>query len=623
MAIIYGSSFAPLKESKGEVKFPLEETKETGLFTFLQVLSAVVFIALSFIPVVGEGAIAGEVALEGAILTGEAAAEATVIEGAELAIAEAGEFAIEGEAGAELSEITSVASKMRLGNTKLGSVALGLTEAGVNAGIEEFETGDVSLLGVGIDLVFAFTPLIGISRAEKANKIRVAGLADKQIRIQQEIINNTTDALTIEKSLRRIDQLKKTKIAKLGNNLTSSIDSRTVKFAREEIGNIVGTSLEKQTVKKVTKKLTERLAKTEYKLAKHEARDIVKGSMASFPEIQKGLTLDSVFRSKIYKSTITALSIIDPNLAARKGLTYLTRFLTSDKPLIQKKLLKKFPGLSRLNQMTKKINIGLYKKFGRKLNKFWEKWGKKVAKQGVTKMIPVSSQWIAGFRSVVTAVPDTYVLVIFFKVTRAGRYVPPVSISPIGIERISEFIAAASKGSYYIDNFALARNGVAGSLTSTLGGIGFGLPLGKLRQALRGPAAFERAIKDVSRDDYFETYFDKITETTNRLWTHKVGKVFAGRWGIAIARGFQRSSTKGVKYVSVFDPRHLIEEAGVVTLDKARAVQRAAGIRGRTRIIGAKRQKQAWQRTIKLGTFGRYKFDSHTGIKKGNNPLLG
>lgn len=70
--------------------------------------------------------------------------------------------------------------------------------------------------------------------------------------------------------------------------------------------------------------------------------------------------------------------------------------------------------------------------------------------------------------------------------------------------------------------------------------------------------------------------------------------------------------------MSQFDPHMLIEEGGVVTLDKGRAVQRKAGIMGRTKIIGAQRQRQSYQRMIKLGTMGQFKYDRDSFIKRGN-----
>ncbi len=599
MPIIYGNGFKPLGLASGEVKEKRSSTADTALSVFERVAIALGFIALSFIPVVGEAAAATIGAEE--ITTGIEAAELVT------GVAE--------EVGASATEVASAtANTLRLGQTVKGSVGLGLGEAFANLGVD-FQEDTVDPVNEILNFGLAFTPIRGIVKGRRAASIRLANRAEEAIARQKELLSV---AETVEERIQietRIRQLENIKLTRDPNIFSATLASEDVSLAKKEILNLVNNA-EGQTLKinKVASDIRQKLLDNEIKLSKVEARAIVRTTTKNIPSVVEGVTLSSISRSKRYNQIVNALRWADPNLAARKVWTKAAHFLTTDEPLLQ------------IGDRTiiggKKINIGLYKKFGKKLSKFWRKWGSKIYKSSRVKMIPVVSKWIEGYRLIETPVPSEYIMIVIFKPSRNGRIPRPRVISPVTLETALQFAEGVgyggSVGSFYINRFALARNGSGDSLVSDLASVLGPVSLGELRNILAGPAAFERVIRDFAKGDYMQQWVDNTIETSNRLWAHKLGKVLAGRWGIAAARGFQKTS-KGHTYLQGnFDFRYLIDEVGVVTLDKARSVQRKAGIQGRTKSITAKRQLSQYQRTAKLMTFGYVKFDGASGFKKGN-----
>lgn len=602
MALIYGSGFKPSKIYTGEVKDREKKTaSDTALFVGLRVLTSIAFIALTFIPVAGE---VGEAAL----LSAEGATEAAL------------------EASASASEIAALTSttarSIRLGDTIKGSIGLGLAEAGVNEALDRIE-GTQSSVNSAINFALAFTPAIGALKGRRTSNIRFAQNIDKQIIEQQKILKLASTASERAQIEQRIRQLKNAKLVRNKKMFSAPIDSATVSAARKETLNMIQDELKhtnKLYVKSIAKDLQTKLETSQIKLSKHEARVIVRNVTRGMPSVSEGVTIQGLVESKWFNNTTNILRKLDPNLAARQFWTAAARKLTSNEALIVRTTKD---GVKEYGKWLKKVNLGYYKRFGKKLSKWWRKHGIKIYKHSRLKMIPVTSKWIEGYRLIDTPIPGEYIMIVIFKPSKSGSIHPPVVVNPVTLPFVEEFATGGiynSVGSFYINRIALARNGSGPSIVGSLSSILGPLSLGTFRKILSGPAALERLIRKVTKGDYFQTFFDNIVETSNRLYSHKIGKVIAGRWGIAIARGMQSTKKGHTVYLkSPFDIRHIIEEMGVVTLDKARSVQRKAGIFGRTQIIQGKRVTSQWQRTIKLMTFGHVKFDGKRGFKKGKS----
>lgn len=616
MPLIYGSGFKPGKIYAGEVKERKKKSVEdVAIFTALRVATAIAFIALSFIPVVGE---VGEAALLSAETAVEVSAEAATSAAIESAVAAS-------EASSVISETTAIANTariIRLGDTIKGATALGLTEAIANEGIDRFE-GTESTVNSILNFALAFTPVYGAVKGRRLANIRFAQTIEKQIAQEEKLLALATTVKQRSQIELRIRQLKNAKLVRNSRIFNAPIDSSTSSIARKETLAIIEKELQnsdKLVVRNIARDLREQLSRQDVRLSRNEARLIVRSVSRRMPNISEGITVKGIVESRRYNQVLSVLRKLDPNLAARQAFTSAARKLSSDEALFR--YTTKGGELKEVGKWFKKVNLGYYKKFGKKLSAWWRKWGKKIYKHSRVRMIPVVSKWIDGYRLIDTGIPGEYIMVVIFKPSRSGRVPPPVVVRPVTLAFVEQFSTGGSYGSvgsFYINRIALARNGSGPSISGSLASILGPLSLGTLRQVLAQPAAFERIIRKVSKGDYFDTYWDNVVETSNRLWPHKAGKVLAGRWGIAAARGFQttHSGHTTTNFGGSFDVRHLIEEMGVVTLDKARAVQRKAGIQGRTQIIGAKRTMSQYQRTVKLATFGYVKFDGNKGFKKG------
>lgn len=614
MPLIYGSGFKPGKLYTDEVKDDKKKsTGDVALFTFLRVLAAVGFIALSFIPIAGE---IGEAAL-----ISEAAAEAVAEGSTEAAV----ESAIASNEAANVfadSGLANTARNIRLGDTIKGSIGLGLSEAAVNEGLDRME-GVGSTFNSIINFGLAFLPALGAAKGRRASNIRLTNTIDRQIEQASELLTSVTSIEERSALELRIRQLKNARLVRNKKIFDAPIDSATFSIARKETIRIIEKeALESNslTVKRISKQLIDATRANELKLSKTEARQIVRRVTRKMPDVSEGITLEGIVNSKTWQRTLSTLQYLDPNLATRKFFTNMARKLSSNEALIT---VAGKDGMKEYGKWFKNVNLGFYKKFGKKLSEFWRKWGKKIYAHSRVKMIPVVSSWIDGYRLIELPVPGEYIMVVIFKPSKNGRIPPPVLVNPVSLEFAAEFAAggeSGSVGSFYIDRIALARNGSGPALVGSMASILGPLSLGILRKALSGPAALERIIRKVSKGDYFSSILDNVVETSSRLWSHKIGKVLAGRWGIATARGFQKvkHGHTVTSFSNPFDIRHLIDEMGIVTLDKARAVQRKSGITGRTQIIGGKRIENQYNRTIKLMTFGYAKFDGKNGIKKGN-----
>lgn len=611
MGLVYGSGFKPIGvENVGREK---TSAAETALFTFLRVALAVAFIAASFIPIAGE-------AIEAPILAAEGAIEGALEGAAELTIESAASASVESSLSVG-SSISRTARTLRLGDTIKGSVGLGLGEAVGNEMIDRLE-GVEGTVNTVINFGLAFTPLIGKFKSSRTNQIRFIKTIEKQIEEQRSllrIVTNPEDKIAIEL---RIKQLENAKLVRSSNMFGVNINSATTSIAENEAIKIVDDAVKTNKnvyVNKVARQLKKELSTQSIKLSKTEARLIVKGLAKKLPDIKEGVTVKGIIDSRHFNRSVNLMRYLDPNLAARKVWTGLARKVTSNEALIQ---YQTKAGNKEIGKWFKKINIGYYKRFGKKVSSWWRKWGAKVYKHSRVRMIPVTSKWIEGIRLVPTGAPAVYIMIVIFKPSKNGRIPPPVLVNPTSLEFAMKFVAGegfgGSVGSFYINRIALARNGSGPSVTGSLASILGPLSLGTLRKALSAPAALERLIRRFSKGDYFETWIDNVKETSNRLVPHKIGKVIAGRWGIALARGFQQTH-KG--HTTIFDTKfrwnYLIEELGIVTLDKARAVQRKAGIKGRTSIINGRRVVNQYQRTVKLMTFGYVKFDGKKGLKMG------
>ena len=614
MPLIYGSGFKPGKLISGEVK---EKEKKTTsdffLFTALRVLTAVAFIALSFIPIAGEvgqaALLAGEAEIEAIDIAAEAAIETAVTSSESANI-------VSGAA----NTISRTAITLRLGDTISGSVGLGLAEAATNEALDRIE-GVSSAINTTFNFALAFTPLYGAIKGRRLANVRFAQTVDRQIEQQYEILKLASTSSQKAQVELRIRQLKNSRFIRTKRIFSSEIDSFTARTARKETLRVIENETKnstKVTVKKVANELKKNLSNNEIRLSKTEARNIVRSVSRTIPSVSEGITIKGIVQSRTYNRVLNIMRWIDPNMAARKVWTGAARKLTTNEALFR---VYTKSGTKEYGKWFKGINLGYYKRFGKKLSKWWRKWGAKIYKHSRVRMIPVVSKWIDGYRLVDTPVPGEYIMIVIFKPSPSGRVPSPVIVNPVTLVFAEEFATGGeygSVGSFYINRIALARNGSGPSISGSLASILGPLSLGTLRNALATPAAFERLIRKVTKGDFFSTYFDNITETSNRLWSHKVGKIVAGRWGIATARGFQSTHNGHTSLGSSFDVRHLIDEMGIVTLDKARSVQRKAGIQGRTSVIGSRRITNQYKRTVKLATFGYAKYDGNTGFKKGN-----
>lgn len=639
MGIIYGRGFSPpkvlvediAKEEKSEKK---EGVADLAIDLIVSAAIAVAMIAVSLIPVAGEVADAGLTAAE---IESVGAMTASVVETVDASAEAAG--IVEGA-----TAIANTAKTLRIGQTIKGSTTLSLTEATVNE-VYDRARGYDDPVNTVINYGLAFIPIIGAVKGRRAAMIRLNQVAEKEISKQTELLKIATKKSEKETIKQRIEQLKRIKLANNHEMFSAPIDSRTVyavkKLTLESFSQELSKG-SKVSYKDLVRSVKDSITKEDIRLNRRELNQIVRYSTRGIKELEEGLTVGAIVRSKQYNAVLNVLRNLDPSLQMRRFLTAATRKLSSDEALFTRmttKVVQKEIGGVVINQEIKiqkeyfkwfkKVNLGFYKDFGKRLSKWWRNVGLKINKAASIHMIPVVSSWIAGYRLITTPVPGEYIMIIIFKpsATAGGMVKPPVVLNPVSLEFVSEFASGGaynSVGSFYINRIALARNGVGNSLISSLSNILGPLPLGTLRNALALPAAFERIVRKATTQGFFENYFDVEGETFMRLWPHKVGKVLAGRWGIATARGFQNTSKGktvlwGHKRSGSFDPRYIMEEMAVVTLDKARAVQRKAGVMGRTRVIGGRRIKQQWQRSINLATFGAFKFSGKTGIKKGNN----
>lgn len=576
---------------------------DVALFTGLRVFTAVAFILLSFIPVAGEAGEAGLISAEAGL---EASLEIGLEEGAEAAL-----------------EVANTARYLRLGDTIKGSLGLGIAEAGVNEIVDRVEGTD-SLVNSLINFGLAFTPTLGAAKGRRAANIRFAKTIEAQIAEQNKLLKIASSVSERADIEARIRQLKNAKLVRTSRIYGAPIDSAITSTARKEALEIVNEAAKQNisiTKRQAISDLRQRLLSQEIKISKNESKYIVNSIARKVPSIKEGITVKGIVESRTYNKVLTALQWADPNLAARKVWTGLARKLSTDEALFR--YTTKSGEVKEFGKWFKKWNLGYYKRFGKRLSKWWRKMGSKIYAHSRVRMIPVLSKWIDGYRLIPTSIPNEYIMIVIFKPSKNGRVPPPVVVNPVTMEYALKFAAGegygGSVGSFYINRIALARNGSGPSISGNLASILGPLSLGTLRKALSGPAAFERIIRKVVSGKYFNHGIDDIIETSARLIPHKVGKVIAGRWGIAAARGFQHTS-KGHTSFSLtggFDVRHIIEEMGVVTLDKARSVQRKAGLQGRTTIIGARRTTNQFKRITKLATFGYVKYDGSKGFKKG------
>ena len=631
MAIIYGTGFKPLSPKHSDFEERGKEALEHGLNIFLRVAIAVGFIALSFIPVLGEAA-----GVEAIVETAEEAALAVALEeSGEAALEASGVLESVAQSGEDISEVASETGQtVRIGQTIKGSLALGLGEATVNAGLD-YREGVFTPLNEAINFGLALTPLIGMRNGKRLANMRLMKQAEIRILDLESALRNTTDSATRREIETRIAQLKNIKLhrsAKMYGARMSSIDVGEVKkITREEISRIIETSGKDSpiTVKKISKDVLKILNKDERTFTKNEVRKVVRNTTKNMNlNIKEGLTVHALVKSKHYNRILKTAQFADPSLATRKAWTGAAHFLSTDANILirdSKGRLKMFASVSEHSKSKviiggSKLNLGYYKKFGKALSKKWREFGKTIYKSSFHHVIPVMSKWIEGYRLIETGIPGEYIMIIFFKASKNGIIKEPIIINPISLLGVERFAKGEgyenSVGSYYINEFALARNGSNQTFSGGISNLLNLIPLGEARALLAIPSAIERVARKLNSGKYFTNFIRDITETSNRLWSHKVGKVIAGRWGIAVARGFQSTHNGHTVYGrKAFDFRHIIEEMGVVTLDKARSVQRKAGIMGRTHIIGARRLKNTYQRGIKLGTFGNIKWSNSSGIK--------
>lgn len=357
--ITYGSAFRPTGISRGEISRG-RARKSIGE-TITDVLTAVAiaasFIALSFIPVEGE-AVATEIAtFEGIALAEEIAADSSALASSEV-------LALAAENGEVADEVASTTGQIvTLGQTAKGSLALGLGEFGVNTAVDAMK-GELSFANTGINALLSVLPVIGAFRATRSAAIRFARVIEIQIEEQKKLLALATEITQRLRIERRIAQLQNAKLARTANLFGSQITSRDVKLVRGETLaalELLSEGTKKTTVKKLTKEIRNSLLKRDVSFSKMEIRAIVRSTTKDIPTVTEGLTLRAISQSKIFSRTVKALQYADPNLAARKVITHLSRSLTSDKTAIIK---------IGEHEFGKRVNLGLYKKFGQKLSKF-------------------------------------------------------------------------------------------------------------------------------------------------------------------------------------------------------------------------------------------------------------
>lgn len=245
--------------------------------------------------------------------------------------------------------------------------------------------------------------------------------------------------------------------------------------------------------------------------------------------------------TSLYYKFIQALHFLDPKLAARKILTKMQYY--------SKKSLKRW---------IRKREFSYIKTIENKWEKFLNFQGMKPFRKAIRQRMGIiikeiesqmlyfpESEVVRGIRVIpILGNPELVNIIVFFK-PNATYGKNPVVLASRPINEVSEWLASSSKMGYYLDNYALSRGGVklGWAIKGTMGAMLEFLPISILRAHLSLSSNILKLGKMISEGKYGEEWKD-IWKTFERLGPHKLGKFVFGRWGIALVRGFQKTSSK-------------------------------------------------------------------------------
>lgn len=455
-------------------------------------------------------------------------------------------------------DIGEIVLSFILPETIPAQVSLALTAATLRSAISA-EEGTLSPSEAAFDYGFALIPAGSIIRKSKKsinilNNLSVKELetafpekyAQTVLKLGREMEEADYKVLlkTIEKSYGGAPEANRFISQSIYNLLWKTNENtklaRTFAEAFEEAG--LELSKFKEIVKRpITRAMNYNSIKEANKIIKKIGKDTGYGTQIISQIVKKELGLSARstnvnglftwFPARPYHTLVQAIHFLDPKLAARKTLTIGYRKITKKLGLGQHGLI---------SIITKKLmHVNVFA------------WYEKFLITRHKNVIPLNAKM--GFTLAYRAIPmDGYggvftVILYFNPMNTRTKSMPhgkePSYLYPMDSSDIKEL--EKRTGAYYLDIWAASRGG------KSIGG--FGNPItaklfGSFKYSvLQDTWSLIHHLKKDSLEMYEGTWASNWIEnyklTTERLLPHKIGKFFAGRYGTAIARGFQHKQT--------------------------------------------------------------------------------
>ncbi len=340
--------------------------------------------------------------------------------------------------------------------------------------------------------------------------------------------------------LKDISRLSRTKLASLSKNI-----QKQTGLNRLQVGTYFRRLLPSNKLNGVLKamngKLTpyERLQRSfETKLAKLKTRRLSKGAI----DIRTGKI--NRINTRAYYSSIQIIHFLDPKLAARKILTKAQHyahvalkkwFMRTEREAVVSarnkfvRLSEKF-AKTRIGKFMRRVGMDRSGILLREIEEEMHYFPESVPMRGI-RVVPM------------LGTGNSLAHVIAFFKPGPTNNKAPVVLSNVPMTQVAEWIQAPSKMGYYLDNFAFTRGGkpIGFSVTGPMGALLGFMPLSLLRAHLSLASNMKKLGKLIASGKYGTEWKD-IWKTFERLGPHKLGKFVFGRYGIALVRGFQKTS---------------------------------------------------------------------------------
>lgn len=422
-----------------------------------------------------------------------------------------------------------------------------------------------------LDFAFATVPAIAIARRSRASLNRLNELSEQELKNAfptqyQQAVNRLGRQLSLDDNRAVVSIIEKTVGGATEGTryVNQSIYNILVKTQKDKIiaknfrEALQAQGTELQAFKNMTGKVMTRahnfqIMRQANKTIRMIAKETGYGNEIVGQIIRKELRLSrnamnvnglfTWFPARPYHLFVQAVHFLDPKLASRKLITIAYRKTTRKLGLGQHGLI------SLLTRKLMRINVF--------------SWYQRILWTRDRHIVPLMPKM--GFTLAYRAIPmdgygGVYTVILYFnpirtRTKRFPRGKPPVYLFPmteIDIKRLE-----AETGSYYLDVWAASRGGRAlGGFNDPITGTLFSnLKYGVMQDTFSLVHHLKKDIVEMRNGEYsYDWYKTNFIETAKRLGPHKIGKFFLGRYGIAIARGFQHKHTKnGREVTTIFD----------------------------------------------------------------------